>query len=232
MRRRPALAAALAVAAAVLTGCSDTSTTSTASSSDSPSATGSPSASPTGSTGEPTGESTDMPSGSPGAATSYQPRPVPDHLPRVRIEAANLHYAYLGRNAASTPEEQAVVSAWMSYWQGAADTYYLQRATRLFESVARADARSAVVDYMRSLKPKDHRVMGYSVENVTSVKVAGSTARVRDCTKSFTFVVDRESEPVSRVVPYYDTTGTLSKTHGHWRVVGLRDTSMSRSCLR
>jgi hypothetical protein len=162
---------------------------------------------------------------------TYEPRPVPANLPRVRIEAANLHYAYLGRNAASTPEEQAVVDAWMSYWQGTADTYYLQRPTALFTSVARDRARSTVLDYMREKKAKKQRVMGYSIENVLSVQVDGATATLRDCTQSFTFTVDNESEPLSPVVPYYDTTGMLRKTAGKWTVVDYKDKELKRSCL-
>jgi hypothetical protein len=73
--------------------------------------------------------------------------------------------------------------------------------------------------------------MGYSIENVTSVRVDGTSATLRDCTKSFTFTVDRESEPLSRVMPYYDTAGTLEKTDGKWTVVDYEDTAMRKSCL-
>jgi hypothetical protein len=236
MRRTLGLSATIALALIVLAGCADDTATS---SGGEPTAAGSASTSsappelPTEEpSGEPTGESTDFPSGSPGAMKTYEARPVPAHLPRVRIEAANLHYAYLDRNAAGTPEEQAVVDAWMSYWQGTADTYYLQRPTALFESVARGEARRKVVDYMREKKAVQQRVMGYSIENVLSVQVDGATATLRDCTESFTFTVDRESEPLSRVMPFYDTTGMLEKTDGKWTVVDYEDKAMRKSCLR
>jgi len=231
MRRTLGLSAAIALALVTLAGCGDDAATS---SGGEPSATSSAAAGsslPEESTGEPTGESTDFPSGSPGAMKTYEARPVPDHLPTVRIEAANLHYAYLDRNAAGDAEEQAVVDAWMSYWQGTADTYYLQRPTALFSAVARGEARSKVLDYMREKKAADERVMGYSIENVTSVQVDGTTATLRDCTKSFTFTVDRESEPLSRVMPFYDTTGMLEKTGGKWTVVDYEDKAMRKSCL-
>ena len=230
------VSAAIAVALVALAGCGDDTATSSGgepSAATSGTAGSSPSEDPGGeaSSGEPTGESTDFPSGSPGAMKTYEARPVPAYLPKVRIEAANLHYAYLDRNAAKTPEEQAVVDAWMSYWQGTADTYYLQRPTALFSSVARGPARDKVLDYMRENKAKKQRVMGYSIENVLSVRVDGSTATLRDCTKSFTFTVDRESEPLSRVMPYYDTTGMLEKTDGKWTVVDYEDKAMRKSCL-
>jgi hypothetical protein len=235
MRGRHALTAALAIALVGLAGCKEPSSRSSAADPGTPSSTAvdsSPTASPDESSGEPTGESTDMPSGSPGAATSYEPRAVPANLPRVRIEAANLHYAYLGRNAAQTAEEKAVVQAWMSYWQGAADTYYLQRPTELFDSVARGPARRTVVDYVDALRSDNERIMGWSVENISSVEVEGTSATVRDCTQSFTFRVDRESEPITRVTPFYNTTGTLRKAAGKWTVVSFKDDGGSRhSCL-
>jgi hypothetical protein len=236
MRGRRALTATAAAALLGLAGCSDASSSSGGDPSTPPSSSASassaPAESPDESSGEPTGESTDLPSGSPGAVRSYAPRPVPDRLPKTRIEAANLHYAYLGEDAARTAEEKAVVEAWMSYWQGAADSYYLYRPTELFDSVARGTARRSVVDYLDVLKAKKQRVMGYSVENVTSVQVDGTAATVRDCTESFTFLVDRESEPMSRVKPFYDTTGTLEKTDGKWTVVAIEDDGGSRSsCL-
>lgn len=231
MRRTLGLSAAIAIALVTLAGCGDDSATSSGEDPSASSSTTASSSPPEESSGEPTGESTDFPSGSPGAMQTYEPRPVPANLPRVRIEAANLHYAYLGRNAASTPEEQAVVDAWMSYWQGTADTYYLQRPTALFKSVARERARSTVLDYMREKKADKQRVMGYSIENVLSVQVDGASATLRDCTQSFTFTVDNESEPLSPVVPYYDTTGMLRKTAGKWTVVDYKDKELKRSCL-
>ena len=239
MRRRHRLPAALAIALVGLTGCSGTTsgadptpTTATGPASASASAsTSGPSPTVQDSGGEPTGETTDQPSGSPGADTTYTPRTVPANLPTTRIEAANLHYAYLGRNAASSASEQAVVDAWMSYWQGAADTYYLYRPTALFTSVARSSARSDVLDYLDKLKKKNERVVGWSIDNVTSVSIDADTATVRDCTENFTFSVDRESEPVSRVTPYYDVTGTLKRVDGGWTVVTQKSLDQQKSCL-
>jgi hypothetical protein len=231
MRRILSPCAAIVLALTTLAGCADDTATS---SGGEPTTSGSATTSsspPESSSGEPTGESTDFPSGSPGAMKTYEARPVPAHLPTVRIEAANLHYAYLGRNAADTEEEEAVVEAWMSYWQGTADTYYLQRPTELFSSVARGRARSTVLDYMQKKKSEKQRVMGYSIENVLAVQVDGSSATLRDCTKSFTFLVDNESEPIGPVTPYYDTRGVLKKSGGRWTVVDYRDTAMKQSCL-
>ncbi len=241
MRRRHSVPAVLALTLVGLAGCSDDTSSgaddpggtvsATGSASDSPSPTASPSDGPSASAGEPTGESTDMASGSPGVDRTYTPRSTPDRLPRSRTEAANLHYAYLGRNAASTPQEKAVVVAWMTYWQGAADTYYLYRPTALFESVARGSARSDVIGYLAELKAGKKRVVGWAEDNVTSVKVDGDSATVRDCTRNYTFTVDRESEPLSRVVPFYDATGTLKRTGGTWTVVDQSSKDLTKSCL-
>ena len=231
MRRHQTLAAALALGLVSLTGCSDSSS---ASSAGDPSASASSADAPSAPATEPPAGSdaaTAAPSGSPEAARTVPPTGVPDNLPRSRVEAANLHNAYLGRNAAETEEERAVVEAWLSYWQGAADTYYLYRPTELFESVARGRARSTVLDYLAELKSKRQRVMGWSVENVTDITVDGDRATVRDCTESFTFPVDNEIEPIGRVTPYFDTRGTLKRSGGTWTVVDYRDKAMKRSCL-
>ena len=164
--------------------------------------------------------------------TRYTPRTAPANLPRQRIEAANLHYAYLGRNAASTAEEKAAVDAWMTFWQGAADTLYLRRTTALFDSVARSEARSQVVTYLDELRSQRRRVAGWAEDNIVSVKVSGASATIRDCTENFTFSVDRESEPVTRVVPWYDATGTLRRTDGKWAVVDYSSRNLTKPCAR
>lgn len=234
-----AVTTALTAALLGLAGCSDASPTSADDSSSSASPTGTATASSGTSSAAPTEDgsgsedpsATAAPSGSQAAARSVRPTGVPANLPRSRIQAANLHNAYLGRNAAATAEERAAVTAWLSYWQGAADTYYLYRPTELFESVARGRARRTVETYLADLKRRHWRVMGWSVQNVTAVRVTGDRATLRDCTESFTFQVDNESEPISRVTPYFDTRGTLRKTDGSWTVVDYRDRAMQRSCL-
>jgi hypothetical protein len=230
MRARHAAPAAVALALVTLTGCSREATTATSSagsSSSSPSAsvesTTTPSESPTPT---PSGSADDPSDDASGTSTG-----VPSRLPTSRIQATNLHVAVLGRNAARTTEEKAVVDAWMSFWQGTADTYYFYKPTKQFDAVARGTARTGVLRYLASVKAKKQRVVGWARDNVSSVTVRGSRATVRDCTKNFTFTVDSEAEPISRPDDYYDVTGTLRKTQGRWTVVAQTSRPQDSSCL-
>ena len=217
-----------------LVGCSDdspktsSSTPSAAASSDSPSGGPSdgPSEEPSASTSAPVSP-TPTKSTEPTVAPPTKERELPESLTMAR----NLHIAVLDTSVARTPEEKAVVRAWMDFWQGAADTYYLYKPTEQFNRVARGEARRSVLKYTARLKADKQRVVGWAKDNVTSIKIDGDRAVVRDCTKNFTFSVDAEAEPATRPTPYYDVTGTLRKTDGRWTVVAQKTESLDKSCL-
>jgi hypothetical protein len=142
-----------------------------------------------------------------------------------------MHLAYLQSSSAQSPDEKAVVDAWMSFWQGAADTYYLYKPSDQFLAVARGSAKSDILDYMGKLKSHHQRVVGWAKDNVKKVSVDGDDATVRDCTQNFTYTVDREIEPLTRPTLYYDVTGKLKKEDGRWTVTAQRSKSLNRSCL-
>ncbi len=142
-----------------------------------------------------------------------------------------MHLAYLESSVADSQQEKDVVSAWMSFWQGAADTYYLYKATDQFLGVARGKAKRDILDYMADLKAKQHRVVGWSKDNVTDVTIDGNTATVQDCTENYTYTVDREIEPLTRPIPYYEVTGTFKKEKGRWTVVEQKSKERNKSCL-
>ena len=123
------------------------------------------------------------------------------------------------------------MDAWMSYWQGVADTFYSYKVTPEFEQVARGQARRSILTYLGQLKAKKQRAVGWARDNVTSVSVDGDTATVRDCTQNFTFSVDVEGEPATNPIAYYDVTGTLQKSQGQWTVVRQQSRNLSSSCL-
>ena len=163
MRRRSTVPAALAVSLIALTGCNNGTTTAE------PAATSS--------------SSSPLVSSSPTRSGSAGPTETPTALasvgsaefPNDRLAAASMHKAVLGENAAGPAEEQAVVDAWMAYWQAAADTFYLEKETPAFRQVARGQARTSIVDYMESQKSKGLRVVGWARDTVTSVEVDGDT---------------------------------------------------------
>ncbi len=222
MRRHRRLPAVLLQSLTAVAGCSSASPQSGPSAGDTTAASASPS---TGASAE-TPTATDRPSESASPSEAS-----PSALPHDRLEAAALHTAVLGRNAASTAEERAVVDAWMSYWQGVADTVYSYKVTPEFEQVARGQARSSILGYLADLKAKKKRVVGWARDNVTSVSVDGGSATVHDCTENFTFSVDAEGEPLTNPPPYYDVTGTLQKSQGQWTVVRQRSRELKSSCL-
>jgi hypothetical protein len=142
-----------------------------------------------------------------------------------------MHLAYLESSVAKTSDEKAAVAAWMSFWQGAADTYYVYKPTDQFLAVARGKARAEVLDYTAKLKAKHYRVAGWAKDNVTKVSISGDNATIRDCTENYTYTVDQEIEHVTRVTPFYDVTGKLKKEDGRWTVVAQTSKDKLKSCL-
>jgi hypothetical protein len=229
MRSRHSLPAALLLCALAVTGCTGASTqakgghakhssasttpspTSTASASPSPSTSPSPSASAT----------------SPSTLIHGQPT----NLPRDQVAAAAFHVAVLERNAARTPEEQAVVDAWMKFWQAAADTYYFARPTESLQRTSTPAIRQSIVGYLKQKKANGERVVGWSKDNVLAVNVDGDRATIHDCTENYTFSIDDDGDPVTRPTPWYDVTGTLQKVDGSWVVASQKSADRKTSCL-
>ena len=222
MQRLRALPVALLMCALTLSGCGGGSAKKSDSSpSPSPStmsSTPSPTESSSGSTTSP------FPSNPPTSSKGPQ-------FPHDQIEAASMHKAVLNSSVAQTPEEKAAVAAWMDYWQGAADTWYLYKPTQQFDGVARGKAKSFVLDYLTTMKSKNQRVVGWAKDNVQKVHVAGDKATLQDCTENYTFTVDREVEPITRPAPFYLITGTLQKEGGRWTVVSQVTATPKKSCL-
>ena len=227
MRRHllPASLLLTLVSALALTGCSNDSTGGTSKPSASASVTPSTSSTPTVSTSTVASTS---PAQSP--STSSSPS-APASLPHDRLAAASYHESILVSSAASTPEEHAVVDAWMSYWNNAADTYFNGQPTADLAKVASGDALAQVHAYLEEQKWKKERAVGWAKDHVLSVNVSGDRATVHDCTENFTFSVDEEGDPATRPDPWYDATGTLEKQQGSWVVVHQTSKKPKTSCL-
>jgi hypothetical protein len=200
-------------------------TTASASSAPSPSAPHT-TAAPSPSAPHTTAVPTDRPTEGPSSPPTRNP-----HLPRDRTEAAALHTSVLVRSSADTTQEQAVVGAWMDYWQAASDTFYRVRPTKELLAVARDQALSSVLDYIGTLAHDQRRVVGWAKDHVTSVEVHGDTAGVRDCTENFTFSVDRDGDPVTRPTPFYQVTGSLARVDGRWYVTRTHTENLTSTCL-
>jgi hypothetical protein len=226
MRPSRALPVVLVVCAAAFAGCGDASPSNDAGSTSTASASATASSTSTMPSGGATGTAPDQPSGQPSARASRTP-----HLPRDQVEAAALHTSVLVRSSADTSREEAVVAAWIDYWQATSDTFFFLRPTQQLRAVARDEALSSVLNYIGTLKHDKHRVVGWAKDHVTSVQVDGDRARVRDCTENFTFSVDVDGDPVTRPTPFYEVTGTLQKDAGRWYVTRTHSTNLTSSCL-
>ncbi len=227
MRRHllPASLLLTLVSALALTGCSNDSAGGTSKPSASASLTPSTSTTPSDSSSPSMSTS---PTQSSSASTSPS---APASLPHDRLAAASYHESVLVSSAASTPEEQAVVDAWMSYWNNVADTYFNGQPTADLAKVASGDALAQVHAYLKRQKKKNERSVGWAKDHVLSVTVNGDRATIHDCTQNFTFSVDQEGEPATRPYPWYDATGTLEKQQGSWVVVHQVSKTPKTSCL-
>jgi hypothetical protein len=233
-RRRPSAVAvagacgATLALAVTLSGCGPESS----SASDDPSASASTSASasvPSSGSESPSPAPTE--SGSPSASPSRYAHNQPTKLPYDRLSAAAFHVAALQSSVASTPEQKAVVDSWMKFWQAASDTYYYGQPAKALSVYSTGEAEKGILGYLAQQKHDKERVVGWARDNVTSVKVTGSRAVVRDCTRNFTYSTDLEGEPMSHPDKWYDATGVLHKQGGRWVVVSQTSPSRKTSCL-
>jgi hypothetical protein len=226
MRPRHPLPAALLVCALAVAGCTGGSPQAKGGHTRSASATSSPSATTSAS---PSSSSSASPSATSSSSTLIHGQPT--KLPKDQVAAAAFHVAVLERNAAQTPEEQAVVDAWMKFWQAAADTYYYAKPTEALTRTSTPSIRQSIVGYLQQKKAKGERVVGWSRDNVLAVHVDGDHATIHDCTENYTFSIDEDGDPATRPTPWYDVTGALQKVDGSWVVASQHSADRSTSCL-
>jgi hypothetical protein len=222
MPRGRSLPAVLLLGLVALAGCAD-------GSSDAPAAGASADSSPTA----------DPSSASPSSTPTPTPTDQPAALPRSTTRAKLMHTAALGSSKAVTPEEKAVVSAWMGYWQAASDTYFFspKPPPPTLARFAHGKALQEVQDYHAGLKSNRQRGVGWERDHVQSVEVDGDRATVRDCTENFMFLVDEEGADEGAGLgggpkpPWYDVTGELEKRDGRWVVTDSTSKKLTTSCL-
>ncbi len=169
------------------------------------------------------------PTTSPTPSTTAAPTPSEVPRPATTAEAAELGVTVLGTNAAKTPEEQAVVDAWMTYWRAVSQTYDTLAPAPGLDS-ARGEPLTSVLDYLNKLKTRGHRSVGWTRENVLKISVTGDSAAIRDCAENFSFEVDGANKPVQDVTPFYSTIGQLTKVDGRWVVTKLTSEGSSTDC--
>lgn len=163
--------------------------------------------------------------------SSSAPTPTPSEtpLPTTTPEAAELQVSVLGSSVAKTPEEKAVVTAWMTYWQAVSDTYAdLEPSPDL--DVARGKPQTDVLDYLNELRTKKQRSVGWTRDHVTRIEIVDGAAVVADCAENFSFNVDEDGEPVQEVTPFYELRGSLQEEDGRWIVTAVDSTDRQEDC--
>lgn len=162
---------------------------------------------------------------------SQTPTPTPSEVPRPSTtpEAAKLAVTVLGTNVAKTPEERAVVAAWMTYWTAVSKTYdELEPAPGL--DSARGKPLTQVLDYLDKLKARNHRSVGWTRENVLRIGVSGDSAVLTDCAENFSFEVDAAGKPTEKPSPYYSTLGQLTRDGDRWIVTTAESRGTDEDC--
>ena len=170
-------------------------------------------------------------SAKPSASATPTPTPTPTTpvLPTTTPEAAKLAVSVLGSSVAETPEEKAVVDAWMTYYAAVSKTYgELEPATGL--DSARGAALTKVLNYLNELKAKNHRSVGWTRDHVLSVDISGDGATIKDCAENFSFEVDSSDQPVENITPFYAIEGTLAQESGAWVVTATKSVALQQDC--
>jgi len=175
----------------------------------------------------PSTSATPAETGSPAPTATAAPTGVP--RPASTAEAAKLSVAVLGKNAARTPDEKAVVEAWMTYWDAVTQTYDTLEAAPGLDS-ASGKPLSQVLDYLDKLRTRNHRSVGWTRDNVLNVAVSGDDAALRDCVENFSFEVDASNEPTEKPSPFYVTIGQLTKKGGRWIVRAIDNAPTETDC--
>ncbi|HET6654581.1 MAG TPA: hypothetical protein VFH10_18230 [Nocardioides sp.] len=134
------------------------------------------------------------------------------------------HVAMPGDIKVSDEEQQAVVDAWLAYWQVRMDAFAGPEIdpTALGE-VAQGDAASQVVGYVDYLEQNKLTTEGDLRFDVTEVRVRGSSARLVTCVTNQS--VDRRANgrAAEPLTPFYEFQGHLTRVSDAWAVTRVID---------
>jgi hypothetical protein len=175
-------------------------------------------------------------SASPTASASTEPTPTaspaPSPVPRpsTTAEAAKMAVVVLGENPAEGPEEEAVVAAWLAYWDAVSLSYAQATVAPELDSVASGQARQNVLTYVSELRSRGHRSVGWARDNVLAIDVTGDAASLRVCSENFSFEVDAQDRPKEKVTPFYLEAAKLRKDGDRWIVDRVDFTYLDRDC--
>jgi type IV pilus biogenesis protein CpaD/CtpE len=128
------------------------------------------------------------------------------------------HEALRGDIDATTPQEKAVVDAWIAYWQSRADSYAAADTDDDLGKYATGPAVSDVVRYVAMLKSRKLRTVGDTRYDVSDIAVTGDRATLTSCATSKSIDQFADGTPAEQPVPAFTVKGVLVEQGGAWRV--------------
>lgn len=160
----------------------------------------------------------DTPSATPSSGTTTSTAPTQDSGPFD--DQGN--EAVRGTVEATTPEEQAVATAWFGYWDVRVKSFFDAKVDPQLGAVAAGPAVSDVVQYVAYLRGKKLHTVGDTKFGITGIKVTGATATLESCGVNRSIDRTADGSPAEQLTPYYNFEGSLTKAGGSWRVVNVR----------
>lgn len=134
--------------------------------------------------------------------------------PTVPFDFEGLDF-HEGRITAGNATKQAVVDAWLAYWEVRGEAYHHRRVDLdALGELARGSAVDEVVGYVAELKQGGTKIEGDTRVGVSEVKIVGSSAAVKSCIASKV----REVGTAKDDIYYANVVGSLEQDNGQWFV--------------
>ncbi len=157
-------------------------------------------------------------------STEPSPSPSEPSEPEEAFDGEG-HLAMRGDIRATGGQEQAVVDAWIAYWQVRMDAFAVPEVDpAALGEVAQGDAASQVVGYVSYLEENKLRTEGDLRFDISRVSVKGPRAVVQACVTNQSVDVRRNGSPAEPLTPFYEFQGRLSRVSDTWIVSRVIDT--------
>lgn len=140
--------------------------------------------------------------------------------------------AVLRSSVAETAEEKAAVDAWLNFWVFLTDAGYEVRVDKAeLAQVASGAAAENIQAYVKDLKSKKRRTVGWVSLNVTEVNVLNGVSLMKACADNGTYDVDRASgKRLEQGSVAFDTEAAVRKVAGDLVVTSSGSTVRKNPC--
>jgi hypothetical protein len=117
-------------------------------------------------------------------------------------------------------EKSAVAEAWLAYWQTRFDAFAgPELDPAALGQVASGKAAEQVISYVRYLEDKGLYTKGDALIGVSGVKIRGDEATLRSCVQNLSVDVKQKTDrPAEQLQPFYTLSGVLRRVSDQWAV--------------